>query len=218
MKTNWEKNLKNQLHDREIPFSEKAWEKLELMMEEEKKPQINLWKKPWLYAVAASVAVFITIGYLNLHTGDETNLEKVGEAAISFHQKSNQQPNSSMFDLSTISSIIETKTTINSELRNSPTIHEKDKQKEVKPQTELVQQSQFNQNQETKTSLNVPEIQPDVDIKEPVEVVKLEPKETRKETKKSYVDPDMLLYSVEHNQAINESETNSRLVLIDFNK
>ncbi|MGB6093308.1 MAG: hypothetical protein WBF83_06075, partial [Moheibacter sp.] len=36
--------------------------------------------------------------------------------------------------------------------------------------------------------------------------------------KTDYTDPNMLLYSIEHNQSVKQNESNSKLVIIDFNK
>src|SRR5690606_12362137 len=60
--------------------------------------------------------------------------------------------------------------------------------------------------------------EPKVELKEEP-VMALNTDSISKPAKKiNYVDPEMLLYSVENNQAVQQKNSGSRMVLIDFNK
>src|SRR5690625_5895814 len=66
MKTNFEKNIKNQLNNREIDVSENAWERLNEMMKDDQSTEKKKFKLWIPMSIAASLAlIFGTFGWMN---------------------------------------------------------------------------------------------------------------------------------------------------------
>lgn len=220
MKTNIDQHIKSQLNERNLTPSESSWEKLSQMMNEEKpQPKTIRFPKWWTVAVAASVVICVSIFVVNSfgETKNETiqivNSEKKSEKV---QQETNSIPteemNSEMVSnepqtIPNQNQINSDKTQIQPKVKQdlSPDKLRMTVQQELKPETLLV-------NNETK-----PEIKP-TEIEKPKENLAVQ-NPPKKEKKHNYVDSDMLLYSVENNQAISETnKDNTRLVIIDFNK
>lgn len=217
MKTNTSQHIKSQLAERTLQPSENSWEKLSKMLDEEK-PQAKAfsfakWK---IFAVAASFTVLFTVSGLILiqKPAAENTLQVAGSEKISSEEKSinpeiisekmipkeiqvNSNPNSEKTEIHL---------TINSVITETP--------KESAQKTEPLQTANFQAKTE-KTKLQLTEIE---DREEIAKADTPEPESNPEEKKTNFVNPDMLLYSVENNQAITESNSNTRLVLFDFNK
>src|SRR5690625_1804370 len=66
MKTNFEKNIKNQLQNREIDVSENAWERLNEMMKDDQSTEKKKYKLWIPMSIAASLAIiFGTFWWMN---------------------------------------------------------------------------------------------------------------------------------------------------------
>lgn len=210
MNNNLENNIKNQLENREILVSENAWEKLRDMMDE--KP-VERKIKPWFWiGVAASVAVIIGL-FFGLNYLDPESEAQIGNPTQIVIQKTNQP-------VEVISNEIEI---AQNEVEIEIQPHEIQYANHLK-QTEILKSSKkeiwvdnSNENQVVEEIIKE-YTEPKVELKEEP-VMALNTDSISKPTNKTnYVDPEMLLYSVENNQAVQQKNSGSRMVLIDFNK
>ena len=210
MNNNLENNIKNQLENREILVSENAWEKLRDMMDE--KP-VERKIKPWFWiGVAASVSVIIGL-FFGLNYLDPESEAQIGNPTQIVIQKTNQP-------VEVISNEIEI---AQNEVEIEIQPHEIQYANHLK-QTEILKSSKkeiwvdnSNENQVVEEIIKE-YTEPKVELKEEP-VMALNTDSISKPTNKTnYVDPEMLLYSVENNQAVQQKNSGSRMVLIDFNK
>lgn len=210
MNNNLENNIKNQLENREILVSENAWEKLRDMMDE--KP-VERKIKPWFWiGVAASVAVIIGL-FFGLNYLDPESEAQIGNPTQIVIQKTNQP-------VEVISNEIEI---AQNEVEIEIQPHEIQYANHLK-QTEILKSSKkeiwvdnSNENQVVEEIIKE-YTEPKVELKEEP-VMALNTDSISKPTNKTnYVDPEMLLYSVENNQAVQQKNSGSRMVLINFNK
>ena len=210
MNNNLENNIKNQLENREILVSENAWEKLRDMMDE--KP-VERKIKPWFWiGVAASVAVIIGL-FFGLNYLDPESEAQIGNPTQIVIQKTNQP-------VEVISNEIEI---AQNEVEIEIQPHEIQYANHLK-QTEILKSSKKEIWVDNSNEIRVVEeiikeyTEPKVELKEEP-VMALNTDSISKPTNKTnYVDPEMLLYSVENNQAVQQKNSGSRMVLIDFNK
>ncbi len=210
MNNNLENNIKNQLENREILVSENAWEKLRDMMDE--KP-VERKIKPWFWiGVAASVAVIIGL-FFGLNYLNPESEAQIGNPTQIVIQKTNQP-------VEVISNEIEI---AQNEVEIEIQPHEIQYANHLK-QTEILKSSKkeiwvdnSNENQVVEEIIKE-YTEPKVELKEEP-VMALNTDSISKPTNKTnYVDPEMLLYSVENNQAVQQKNSGSRMVLINFNK
>lgn len=219
MKNNIDQHIKLQLGERNLTPSENSWNKLSQMLDEEK-PQGKSIKFPkwWTLAIAASVIVCISVFVMNpfeqtnenpvqiadtKKVSDEISTEK-NEIISEEIQPENIQTNENLISTKTelvqSDSKPEIKSKQNSEIIEKATVQEKTHE------VNLIQQE-----------LKLPEVKKQEEIAVVTEPEKQSKPEAKKKT--NYTNPDMLLYSVENNQAISETTSdNTRLVIIDFNK
>lgn len=216
MKTNISEHIKSELSQRTLKPSENAWEKLSKMLDEEKPKAKTISFTKWkMFLVAASITVFFTVLGLILiqQPAAENTIQVVGSEINSnevnvinseiipeeIHPKENQvnsNPNSEKSEVQL--AVIPVKT----EKKSNPVQKtESLKTVQLQEKTEFIAQLPEIQNQEEIAAVGNPE-----------------PESKPEEKKTNFVNPDMLLYSVENNQAITESNSNTRLVLFDFNK
>lgn len=227
MKTNLERNIKSQLGEKKLTPSESSWDKLSKMLDEEK-PQTKTVRFPkwWMLAVAASVIVCVSVFVMNPFEQTEENLVQIADTKKDSSeiytekneinseeiQSENIQANEKL--ISNQTEIVQSdpkpevkiKSRQNSEIIQTQTVQEK------APEVNLIRQE-----------LELPELKKQEEIAvitEPEKKPKPENLPADKQGKKTnYTNPDMLLYSVENNQAISETnKDNTRLVIIDFNK
>ena len=207
MKTNFEKNIKNQLNNREIDVSENAWERLNEMMKDDQSTEKKKFKLWIPMSIAASLAlIFGTFGWMN--QSDQQIPEETFQPNIV--QISNDEISNDSVEKS-IDAIDKIKT---SEKIASTTEFEIQKNEvEIEPITEEIVANQ-EVSVETKMELN-----DSMTFQEnPSEWAQVDVSE-EKEVEKKYVNPEMLLYSIENNQVIQEVQTNrSKMVIVDFNK
>ena len=223
-----ENQIKSQLENREIPTSENAWERLEAMMEEDlivkkdPKPSRKLWLP---ISIAASVAVLIGLyfGWNNLNSDPikEQNTalmenEKWEEKIEPVRIESN--PSGQMESVEKIELVENT----NSENPIEKTAEKPEYKPEPKSEWVKVDAQKTEMNFKKEETPFLPEIekinQPQNELK-PEPVIALHTDSVSKpKSKPNYVDPEMLLYSIENNQAVQEKNKGSRMVIIDFNK
>ena len=207
MKTNFEKNIKNQLKNREIDVSENAWERLNEMMKDDQSTEKKKYKLWIPMSIAASLAIiFGTFWWMN--QSNQQIPEEIFQPNIV--QISNDEISNDSVEKS-IDAIDKIKT---SEKIASTTEFEIQKNEvEIEPITEEIVANQ-EVSVETKMELN-----DSMTFQEnPSEWAQVDVSE-EKEVEKNYVNPEMLLYSIENNQVIQEVQTNrSRMVIVDFNK
>lgn len=214
-----ENQIKSQLESREIPVSENAWERLGAMMEEDsseqksKKPVKKLWMP---ISIAASVAVLIGLiwGWDSLGSEVPANQQMVSVEKKEIEKVVEQPiPNSNELPSEEKGKLVE-----NSH-PNSPL-------ETIKPTSKPVREEVLVKNSEEKSVENPVEVQlnenkndkPQIELKtEPVMALNTDSL-SKPKSKPNYVDPEMLLYSIENNQAVQEKNSGSRLVIIDFNK
>lgn len=208
MKDKFENSIKKQLENREIGVSENAWDRLNQMMEEEKKkPNRKLWIP---ISIAASVIVLFGIYGLTYFNTQETIQisEPIENTIVHLEEKEEivdekevelDLPREEVSTVNETSAIakVESKKEFEEPIENKQLIEEKIGKEEI--------------------AQPIQELENDFEIENKVAVQTDSTHNT--EEKQNYVDPDMLLYSIENNQTIKETQSsNSRMVIIDFNK
>jgi nitrogen fixation-related uncharacterized protein len=215
MKSNVKHTIKNQLNEREITVSDNAWDRLQEMMDEPQKSapksrKLKVWKP---LSIAASVVLLI-----GLFWGLDSQAEK--DSPLVASQTKNKEILIKTQDSQNIARI-----PVQEDLYAETSVSTE--QMLTKTETSKVSNSK---NTDTNSSIKMeksevfsqPEMnQPEITQILPEPSTKLvHQEEVRLEEKKklNYVDPEMLLYSVENNEAVKQSKSSSRLVLYDFNK
>lgn len=208
MNNNLTDQFKNQLKDREIRPSENAWEKLSEMMEASpsaphKKNRLFLYS--WSIA-AVVVLLFGWFWWVNFQTIEipkntpqlvEQSAEKAIDPSTTFpaEPKIENRIESSVHSIE----IVERK-----EIPSKNTQHPVFSSEKNSTEKQAIPVVFENQLIEEDAS------QPILAMEKPVEEIP--------EEKKSYVDPEMLLYSIENNQTVQKTKEKSHLVIIDLNK
>lgn len=211
MNNNLENNIKKELENREIPVSENAWEKLSGMLDE--KP-VERKIKPWFWmGIAASVAVIVGL-FFGLNYLNQKPEAQIGNPTEIVIQHTNIQSEE----------IISSETKIvQNEMENSIQPSENHYANNQKSSENIKTPKKEIRVENSKENRVVEEIikeytEPKGELKEEP-VMALTTDSTSKPAKKTnYVDPEMLLYSIENNQAVQQKNSGSRMVLIDFNK
>lgn len=220
MKTNLENTIKNQLEKRELSVSENAWERLAQMMDEENQPKEekslkvkkmnrNLWIS---LAIAASLALIVGVVW-NFNQPSTHQLSRLNRTPIELNSKDFKFPvpleNSNEFrsEVQKIEEVYYVENRMNSK---SPDSSESNLPKNITLETPITSEKLAEQKEDFNLS------SPTVDA--PVEVVVQSENQNEKEKKKNFVDPEMLLYSIENNEVVKQSGNSGKLVLIDFNK
>jgi len=208
MKTGLEKKIKNQLKEREIMPSEAAWQKLENMLDDkENKPKRKFQIPFWISVSAvASIALLIL-----LTVNPQQNKQTLMKTTNIVHTETPQNTEIHVPEAEKITQSEETKMTqLNSPIDN-----------------QAIQKTEpsHNANQQLpQDELTVDEEAPMIQIHVPKAVEQLAQMEIREDSatqtkqKTDLVDPQMLLYSIEHNSSVKQKKSDSKLVIIDFNK
>lgn len=224
MKTNLEKNIKEQIERRKLEVSDNAWDKLTQMMDEKPSSEKGRGgessfakRKLWIpVSVAASILFFFTIYLLNSNENEESIHPANQNTEIVTNQTTVEELNENT--TSETMEIVETKkevfihqkTELNTEKTNSKEILVKSEERKVSPKP--VELSPILE-QIIENTMENPK------MKEQKTELALQPKlDSESNQKKNYVDPEMLLYSIENNQAVKQNNSDSRMVIIDFNK
>lgn len=207
MKTELEKEIKNQLSQKKIQPSLAAWGKLEKMLDQEKHAE-NKTKKTWMpWSVVASVVMILTV-VLVFNNKPKSSVQQEIQPVVVNHETVNTEISDSQNSITRNQEVNEeAKTIITQNIANNETVVEAIEQPRNRV-TEIVAENELIESDKTENN----EIQQEILIgyqKDSVKIIKKRP---------DFVDPEMLLYSVEHNQSIQKQESNSKLVIIDFNK
>ena len=220
-KHNIENQIKSQLESREVPVSENAWERLEAMLEEnggKKSPKSTRKQRVWV-GLAASVAILIGIvmGWNALNTEIPNDQNWVGTER--------KLPEIEMKQANIESNPIETKVQIElAENKNSESdkaISNSDNQPKseaVLVKTEKVKSNDLQVETELEFEEKIIKDEPKLELKPEMVMALKTDSISKPKSKPNYVDPEMLLYSIENNQAVQEKNKGSKLVIIDFNK
>lgn len=223
MKTNIEHNIKSQLDERRLNPSESSWNKLSQMMDEEKSQPKTIRFPKWLIlAVAASVVICVSIFVINpFEPSEETPVEIAdtkkapSEVSVERNEIISEEAQSGNIQVKEKSISNQTEL-VQSDVKSGSKIESKQNSGIIQTPVIQAKTSEVNLIQQ---ELKLPEVKKQEEI---AAVSEPEPKSqpVEKQKKKSgYVNSEMLLYSVENNQAISETKNdNSRLVIIDFNK
>ncbi|SMC33817.1 hypothetical protein [Moheibacter sediminis] len=221
MKTNIEQHIKSRLDERKLNPSEISWDKLSQMLDEEK-PQTKTIRFPkwWTISIAASIVVCVSVFVVNSFEQTEeipvqiTDTKKV-KSEISTEKNEIISEEIQPENIQTNEKSISNKTEL-VQSNSKPEVKIKSKQNSEIIQTQTVQEKIAETNL-IQQELKLPEVKKQEEIAVNSEPEKKSKPEAKKKT--NYTNPDMLLYSVENNQAISETNNdNSRLVIIDFNK
>lgn len=205
MKTGLEKEIKKQLNEREIQPSVDAWQKLEGMLDGQtgtKKPAGKLFLIP----VSAAASVLLIFGLL-LFVKSENETPNAESHFVRTEEPSKQEIQSGQ--------TVTAKTEEPALVRSNP---ENKNQKISKDKIIKVQSPEISQEVAIE---KVEEPKPEKPIAEEVKPMIAQQNDSVLNPKKkvNYTDPDMLLYSIEHNQSVKQqNESDSKLVIIDFNK
>lgn len=213
MKSKVEHNIKNQLNEREIPVSDNSWDRLQEMMDEPQKeaPKTRKLKLGLPLSIAASVVMLI-----GLFWGWDS-FSEVDSPAVASQTKNKE------ILLKTQESQNNAKIPVQEDLYADTYVSEELAKTET-PKVSTTQNSDTNYpiKMENSEILSAPEMsQPEITqiLPEPfTELAHQEEVKVEEKKKLNYVDPEMLLYSVENNEAVKQSKSSSRLVLYDFNK
>lgn len=223
-RNNIEKQIQSQLENREIPVSENAWERLSQMMEETKvsaeKPKSSFLRNLRIpLSIAASVVLLFGFYFgkdlFSSEIEKQNTIVSTGNSEIQIDKEADEIPSSETIfvqkDNATENEIDEinlpskrnSEEKTKSELVSNSSVEIKPQENEIS--SPIKEKSNSNPHLEMEMKTN-PEIALNSDSI---------PK-TKKKT--NYVDPEMLLYSIENNQAVQEKNSGSRMVIIDFNK
>lgn len=216
MKNKIENQVKQQLENREIPVSENAWERLSGMMNEmpkvEKPRKIN--PRIWM-GIAASFVVLAGLFLLfQLNSKNEIQAEIVKTEIKNSNQTQKIQ-------VPIENEKIQVVENIKSENSNTEKIQTEIVKTETKISPKLkpeIEKTELIKTQNEIAEMKLPEKELIQNLKETENQLATNENSEKEETKKSYVDAEMLLYSIENNKTISDSKSESKLVIIDFNK
>lgn len=209
MKTNLEKNIKEQLESRKVNVSENAWDKLTQLMDAEISTEKELRKNSskWIFGIPISVAASVLILFGIYLFKQDQKAEIIVPTLQKTERVTTSIPNIEVTQSPEPMQMSETEKEI-IVFNKSNSI--KKIEEEVQPKQEestIVLEPKPENTQETPTP-----------TEQNIEWVVQSERDVKSTEKSKYVDPDMLLYSIENNQAVKQTNSDSRLVIIDFNK
>lgn len=214
MKTRPEKEIKNQLSQREIEVSDDSWEKLEQMLNAKSSDSKKAGNRNLRFEMIAAACGVLIAGLFLLKTNInpkpvEPEINKI------IVNKSNTTKNEP------INQVIQGEKTM---AEKSTFVEKREKEKFTNIQTEsavrinrIERSSEKEQLAESISPEKVAEIIPEPEESKMITAIQTDSTQGSKK-KVNYVDSEMLLYSVEHNQSVSSEKSASRLVIIDFNK
>lgn len=204
MKTGLDKEIKKQLNEREIQPSAGAWQKLEAVLDEQSGKKKSAGKI-FLILISAAASVLLIVGLMlflkseNETPNVESNFVQTEEPLIEEIQ-SGQSETVETEEPVLVSSIPEIKN------------HKVSKDKDIKIQNSKIPQEVAIE------KIEEPKLEKPI-VEEVKPMIAQQNDSVQKPKKKTnYTDPNMLLYSIEHNHSVKQDESNSKLVIIDFNK
>lgn len=204
MKTGLDKEIKKQLNEREIQPSDAAWQKLEGMLDEQTGTKKS-GRKIFLILISAAASVLMIVGLL-LFVKSENETPNIESNFVQTEEPLKEEIQSNQTET------IETEEPVlvnsNPEIKNQKV----SKDKIIKIQNpEIPQEVAIEKIEEQKSEKPI--------VEEVKPMIAHQNDSVQKPKKKTdYTDPNMLLYSIEHNQSVKQDESDSKLVIIDFNK
>lgn len=204
MKTGLDKEIKKQLNEREIQPSADAWQKLEGMLDEQTGTKKS-GRKIFLILISAAASVLLIVGLL-LFVKSENETQNVESNFVQTEEPIKEEIQSDQTET------IETEEPVL--VNSNPEIKNRKVSKDhiIKIQNpEIPQEVAIEKIEEPKLEKPIAE-----EVKPMIAQQNDSVQKPKKKT--DYTDPNMLLYSIEHNQSVKQDESNSKLVIIDFNK
>ncbi|MFA7616641.1 MAG: hypothetical protein WCY16_08705 [Weeksellaceae bacterium] len=204
MKTGLDKEIKKQLNEREIQPSDAAWQKLEGMLDKQ-----NSTKKSarirFLILISTAASVLLMVG-LFLFVKSQIEIQNIDSNFVQTQEPLIKEIKTDQTET------VETEEPVlvnsNHEIKNQKT--SKDNVFKIQT-TEIQREVAIEKIEESKTEKPI--------VEEVKPMIAQQNDSVQKPKKKTdYTDPNMLLYSIEHNQSVKQNESNSKLVIIDFNK
>lgn len=209
MRNKLEKQIKDQLKNREIQASDNAWERLDAMMDEQPKSKsIRLnWKPIGMAASFLLIAAGLWFAFQN---------QDAEEVVIPILVQQNPE----------IQEVEETQLTEEIQEVKEEVVVQSVQKENAEKQPILTTHSQSTEIATIDTSQIEQEIKPRPKDRQILPIDRIEipmaglvENSDEKEKKESYVDPEMLLYSIENNQSIkSNNQDKTRVVIVDFNK
>lgn len=222
---NIEKQIQSQLENREIPVSENAWEHLSQMMEEKAEVSSETPKSKFLrnlripLSIAASVVLLIGIYFgkelFPSEIEKQNTIVSTGNTEVQNENEPDEIPSS---ETTFVQKDNETKSQIEELIIPSKRKVEQKTKPEMVSNSYLespLQEIEINLPVKEKSNAN-PNLEKEMETKSIIALHSDSIPKTKQKT--NYVDPEMLLYSIENNQAVQEKNSGSRMVIIDFNK
>lgn len=207
--------IKQQIEETPLQPSSTTWNRLEARLDEHENPKLKSNNK-WTWMSAAAVLIVGLIGgmfFLNDENINPPTKEIVKEIAPTENQNvENIDPENVLALDKKLADKIESKV--------EETIQPKRKQSENSIAKTTVVQTEKIENQQISESKIKP-ITPENIEPKPIELAQQKDSlKTLKKKNSNYVDPEMLLYSIENKENIKNTkeENNNRLVIFDFNK
>lgn len=204
MKTGLDKEIKKQLNEREIQPSDAAWQKLAGMLDKQ-----NSTKKSarirFLILISTAASVLLMVG-LFLFVKSRIEIQNIDSNFVQTQEPLIKEIKTDQTET------VETEEPVlvnsNHEIKNQKT--SKDNVFKIQT-TEIQREVAIEKIEESKTEKPI--------VEEVKPMIAQQNDSVQKPKKKTdYTDPNMLLYSIEHNQSVKQNESNSKLVIIDFNK
>ncbi|MGB3454627.1 MAG: hypothetical protein WBA59_12465 [Moheibacter sp.] len=204
MKTGLDKEIKKQLNEREIQPSADAWQKLEGILDEQTGTKKS-GRKIFLILISAAASVLLIVGLL-LFVKSENETPNVESNFVQTEEPLKEEIQSDQTET------IETEEPVL--VNSNPEINN---QKVPKEKTIKIQKPEIPQEVAIE-KIEEPKLEKPI-VEEVKPMIAQQNDSVQKPKKKTdYTDPNMLLYSIEHNQSVKQDESNSKLVIIDFNK
>ncbi|MBW7869488.1 MAG: hypothetical protein H3C39_00330 [Flavobacteriia bacterium] len=204
MKTGLDKEIKKQLNEREIQPSADAWQKLEGILDEQTGTKKS-GRKIFLILISAAASVLLIVGLL-LFVKSENETPNIESNFVQTEEPLKEEIQSDQTET------IETEEPVL--VNSNPEINN---QKVPKEKTIKIQKPEIPQEVAIE-KIEEPKLEKPI-VEEVKPMIAQQNDSVQKPKKKTdYTDPNMLLYSIEHNQSVKQDESNSKLVIIDFNK
>lgn len=204
MKTGLDKEIKKQLNERESQPSADAWQKLEGILDEQTGTKKS-GRKIFLILISAAASVLLIVGLL-LFVKSENETPNIESNFVQTEEPLKEEIQSDQTET------IETEEPVL--VNSNPEINN---QKVPKEKTIKIQKPEIPQEVAIE-KIEEPKLEKPI-VEEVKPMIAQQNDSVQKPKKKTdYTDPNMLLYSIEHNQSVKQDESNSKLVIIDFNK
>ncbi|MDD3771102.1 MAG: hypothetical protein PHC38_00440 [Weeksellaceae bacterium] len=203
----WETNLKNQIEKRELKVSPDAWNRLEKMLDEEENPIVKKGKKIRISLfIAASIALILGFFLFPLQKQKVENTQLIETIATTNQEIQTVAPKEILIEEKIVPEEKPVLEKLISTNQKSPELVQKNNDLALLESED----STFIQTEKEEKSEVLSFSETEIVLQEEI------PEKNTQETK--FVDPEMLLYSIEHNQSVQQSRSKEGLVYIDLNE